>query len=513
MPVPVATDDDRAMDTTSDRTPPGGPAPAPPTQNGFFGAMRRIGVARTDDRWIGGVCAGLAHRFGLDPLLVRALVAVSVLLGGFGLVLYGLGWALLPEARDGRIHLEETLAGRFDVALLGAVGLVFVGIGRGGTWITPWHVPGAVQGLGWLVLIGLAVALVVSAVQRSSGTNRPPTRYGPFRAGEPTGPSAPSGPYGPFTAPSPAATSSGWSSTAAAPPPPGTGAPHTTSQETVVPDAPTPQSPETGDDTSTPAAPGTDDTLVTPPPVWTAEQPTAAWGPAPTGAGPTATGPTGWQPPPARAPRRLGPGRPTTGVVVALSLLTLAGLLLADRTGDLVGPVGLLAAGAAVVWAGLGIIVAGLRGRRGGVLSTLAVIVLLVAWPFSTSSHWWSTGYRSGDQTVHVTDVDAAQKGVHLGYGKTVVDLSDLDLHGRTIAVPVDQGAGDLTIVLPADAGLDGSLSVGAGSLRWDVADQGGNASGVGLSRTVTVTGTDGTLRLDVSVGAGNLTLEQEAGR
>jgi len=200
-------------------------------------------------------------------------------------------------------------------------------------------------------------------------------------------------------------------------------------------------------------------------------------------------------------------------VVVALSLLTLAGLLLADRTGDLVGPVGLLAAGAAVVWAGLGIIVAGLRGRRGGVLSALAVIVLLAAWPFSASSHWWSTGYRSGDQTVHVTDVSAAQKGVHLSYGKTVVDLSDLDLHGRTLSVPVDQGAGDLTIVLPPDTGLDGSLSVGAGSLRWDVADQGGNASGVGLSRTVTATGTDGTLRLDVSVGAGSLTIEQEAGR
>ncbi|MDC7123788.1 PspC domain-containing protein, partial [Cellulomonas fimi] len=96
--------------------PPFDSAPRPPAAGGFFAAVRRTGMFRGDDRWIGGVCDGLARRFGLDPLLVRGLFAASILLGGLGLVVYGVAWALLPEQSDGRIHLEEMVAGRFDVA-------------------------------------------------------------------------------------------------------------------------------------------------------------------------------------------------------------------------------------------------------------------------------------------------------------------------------------------------------------------------------------------------------------
>ena len=48
---------------------------------------------------IAGVCAGLAHRFGLPVFLVRVAFVVSCILPGPQFVLYILLWILLPKAR------------------------------------------------------------------------------------------------------------------------------------------------------------------------------------------------------------------------------------------------------------------------------------------------------------------------------------------------------------------------------------------------------------------------------
>jgi phage shock protein PspC (stress-responsive transcriptional regulator) len=48
-------------------------------------------------RMIGGVCAGLARRFGLSPTVVRALFVLSCLLPGPQIVLYVILWVLLPS--------------------------------------------------------------------------------------------------------------------------------------------------------------------------------------------------------------------------------------------------------------------------------------------------------------------------------------------------------------------------------------------------------------------------------
>ncbi len=47
-----------------------GPAPG---EDPFFTAVRRIGIVRTESRWVGGVSGGVARRLGMDPLLVRAV--------------------------------------------------------------------------------------------------------------------------------------------------------------------------------------------------------------------------------------------------------------------------------------------------------------------------------------------------------------------------------------------------------------------------------------------------------
>src|SRR5258708_37821447 len=47
---------------------------------------------------LGGVCAGLAEYFDMDPTLVRVLWLLVVLCGGTGILLYVILWIVLPLA-------------------------------------------------------------------------------------------------------------------------------------------------------------------------------------------------------------------------------------------------------------------------------------------------------------------------------------------------------------------------------------------------------------------------------
>ncbi|MCL6265469.1 PspC domain-containing protein [Flagellimonas myxillae] len=51
-----------------------------------------------DQKYIGGVCAGLEHYLGIDALWVRLLFIILTIFSGFGLVAYILLWILVPEA-------------------------------------------------------------------------------------------------------------------------------------------------------------------------------------------------------------------------------------------------------------------------------------------------------------------------------------------------------------------------------------------------------------------------------
>jgi phage shock protein PspC (stress-responsive transcriptional regulator) len=57
------------------------------------------------DRMLAGVAAGAARYLGVDPTVVRIILAVLVFVGGVGLPLYAAGWLLIPE--EGR---EQSLA-------------------------------------------------------------------------------------------------------------------------------------------------------------------------------------------------------------------------------------------------------------------------------------------------------------------------------------------------------------------------------------------------------------------
>jgi phage shock protein C len=50
-----------------------------------------------DNKMIAGVAAGVANYFDMDPTLVRVLWALTLLLGGFGAVVYIIMWIVVPE--------------------------------------------------------------------------------------------------------------------------------------------------------------------------------------------------------------------------------------------------------------------------------------------------------------------------------------------------------------------------------------------------------------------------------
>lgn len=50
-----------------------------------------------DDKWIGGVCGGIATYTGVDANLVRLIVVVATVLGAGSLILaYLIAWVLMP---------------------------------------------------------------------------------------------------------------------------------------------------------------------------------------------------------------------------------------------------------------------------------------------------------------------------------------------------------------------------------------------------------------------------------
>jgi phage shock protein PspC (stress-responsive transcriptional regulator) len=50
-----------------------------------------------DNRWIAGVCGGIARRFGLHPNLVRLLFVLSCLLPGPQFIIYLILWVVIPS--------------------------------------------------------------------------------------------------------------------------------------------------------------------------------------------------------------------------------------------------------------------------------------------------------------------------------------------------------------------------------------------------------------------------------
>ena len=442
----------------------GGPQPGPQggSTHRFFDSLRGSGLMRTNERWIAGVAGGVAHRFDLDPTLVRCVWVVLSLFAGVGLVLYGLAWALLPEESDGRIHLEEALSGRFNAGLAGAIGMTIIGMSTFGSGFIPnWYVheagtagiAAALWPLFWLGLIVLAIVFLIRSAQNRSANrkaargHRRPQPWQTYPAGAARAPGSrpgsqagPAGQAGGFT---PAAGSaSAWDSST-----PGSGAPAFNQPA----GGPSWQNRSYRQYTSY-------------------QQP-----PVPTR--------------PAR-PRRPGPGSSLSLAVLGLGLLTAAGVWYATATRHL----GLLQGqfilvGILVALLGAGIVVSGLRRRHGGWMTVLGWPVLFVVaipalatasivptslarMPFETLRN----ATTASSSTVTWQELTASASGGSVTRNKDIGDLT-LDLRGMpateagklsTITAHLDVGT--LRIKTDTDQRVEVRTDVDMGAIDSQVA-------------------------------------------
>ena len=137
------------------------------------GDGRRTSLRRPlTGRYVGGVAAGIARWFGLDPLLVRVALVVLSLFGGSGFLLYGLAWAIVPEdgAVDGplRVWLKSRQHPFGLLRLAAYLALAFVSV-----WVLAFAYQVLVNGsrfginlplvgLRWLLGHGLQVGFLVA---------------------------------------------------------------------------------------------------------------------------------------------------------------------------------------------------------------------------------------------------------------------------------------------------------------------------------------------------------------
>jgi phage shock protein PspC (stress-responsive transcriptional regulator) len=63
-------------------------------------AMRALNVLRrsADDRWLGGVCGGIAEITGMPSWIWRLFFSLLAIFGGTGILVYVLFWIFIPLA-------------------------------------------------------------------------------------------------------------------------------------------------------------------------------------------------------------------------------------------------------------------------------------------------------------------------------------------------------------------------------------------------------------------------------
>lgn len=372
---------------------PGRPQSAP-VGRGFFDWIRSLGIQRTQERWIGGVSGAIAGRLGWDPLIVRIIWLALAFLGGFGAMLYGIAWMLLPDERDGRILAQSAIEdGDLSSNFWGA--LLFIVIGCPGS--APISIPA-------IILIAAAIALVYHRSTKASGT---------AKAQATTGPAGP---------------------------------------------APTPR--------PTPVAASTPSMPV--PPV-AATMPYAPGAPAGSMAAPATPFPVARKRP-AAGPAVVGA---CAGIIaVALGLVLLAYVQSRSPWAYAINGVDLMRALA--IWAvasaaflGICLILTGMARRKGGGLTVLSVVMLIVALCATsmdyTANYSTISGISPQQAAVHVvgsdatykpSDFDALARGIDVRASNVMIDLADWNLIRDTACpegtLPLWATASNVTIRVPS---------------------------------------------------------------
>lgn len=424
----------------------------------------------TNDRKVAGVAGGLGRSFGVDPVLIRVGFVILTVFGGFGLLLYVLGWLLLPADGD-QVSAAESLLGRgrssTPPAL--AVGLAIVAVFSMFSMFS-WGLPF------WpLVIIGI-VAITMARKRSGQGGCGGQAKQQQMdewakrmsQRGDSWGAAAEQ-----WIAKQP------WSGTA--------------ENERRSSDAASPfDKPAFWDEdgaksgvnltkdsaTGEPAAPT--------PPAWD----------------PLGVAPFAWDlPEPAPAPaalpamqKRSVVGRVTMGVVLLVGGLATAGIFAGWWQLSWAG-----VAGTALAVVAIGLLIGSLRGRGQSLIGP-GIFLSLLTLALTITGIDGTSGY--GQQTWVPTSQATLQQEYVLNGGQGELDLRNLVVPaGSTLDTEVQVRAGQALVIVPDDVSVNLTCTTNAG----DVDCLGAHQSGLRQEVTVNQNGSSdrGTINLNVHVGAG----------
>lgn len=126
-------------------------------------ASDRVLRRSTEDRVIAGVAGGLGRYLGIDPVVLRIAFVILAFAGGSGVLLYILGWILIPEERAGEpVGALARPERHVDLWLVVGVGLVSLGIILLIDRLIPWFD----RVTGPLILVAIGVAVLVQSTRR-----------------------------------------------------------------------------------------------------------------------------------------------------------------------------------------------------------------------------------------------------------------------------------------------------------------------------------------------------------
>jgi phage shock protein PspC (stress-responsive transcriptional regulator) len=441
--------------------PPPGAGNMPPWMANFGGpSFSRDQLVRPrQGRYVAGVCAALARATNTDPVLWRVLIAVLGILSGVGVLLYLIGWLIIPSEGDTASPIESLL-------------------GKGRSGMTPLSVVllggAAVLSFAFIVQSGMRASVLAAAV--ILGAVLLIKRRGVTASGESAPFPAAGGPPGAF------------------PPPPGPAA--AAADSTARFSAPAFGAPA-------PSAPAEEPLTAPLPPNYT---PPAASGYRPPFAphGPWGSA-TEQQPPrppqlPPRPPRRPRE-RSMLGRLTFFAVAVVIGLMVVlDMAGASIAISAYFAA--ALVTIALGLIVGAWLGRARGLIA----LALLCTFGLAVSSGAEQFGSQLGRSVYRPATLAAVADRYDFKAGNATLDLRAVDFTDPQQTITATMRFGQLKVLLPPTVDTTATIRLQNG--RAVVLGKELNDHDVD-GTTVTDLGTDGagggTLKLDLQMDTGNL--------
>ena len=167
------------METMTDTNPP-------PTTPPYRRPGSRL-TRSTDDKVLGGLAGGLGRYFGIDPVVFRIAFVVLTLAGGSGILLYLVGWLMIPDDAGG--NALKRFGGERHQKLAAAV------LAGAGVLILLDNLTGSNDDIPLgLVLVGMGGLFLWSRHKDDAGRRPPAAARPPVPPGPPFPPAPPAPP-------------------------------------------------------------------------------------------------------------------------------------------------------------------------------------------------------------------------------------------------------------------------------------------------------------------------------